>query len=265
MSSGGVSPGIVTLNAAMSACELTGQWQRAVDVLSRPPGLRTPDIISYSTAMAGSGASGQWPASLNLFGRARARKVRPNVITWNSVISACEESGQWELALLVFDQLPAATVIGVNAGIAAAGRGARWQLASHLVDVLERSPTLQPSIVSFNAAVSACGSSQRWRQVLGLTRDLSRCSLQPDAISMNFVAASLERRGHWVGASQLLWEAQRCGERLLGPEVATMGVAVDSSQRFGSASRAVGLLGGLQQEAPRNLRQLEGRKGRRRT
>ena len=38
MSSGGVSPGIVTLNAAMSACELTGQWQRAVDVLSRPPG-----------------------------------------------------------------------------------------------------------------------------------------------------------------------------------------------------------------------------------
>lgn len=43
--------------------------------------------------------------------------------TANKASKACEESGQWELALLVFDQLPAATVIGVNAGIAAAGRG----------------------------------------------------------------------------------------------------------------------------------------------
>lgn len=35
MSICGVSPGIITLNAAVSSCELTGQWQRAMGILSR--------------------------------------------------------------------------------------------------------------------------------------------------------------------------------------------------------------------------------------
>eukprot|EP00434_Breviolum_minutum_P002188 symbB.v1.2.001926.t1/scaffold55.1/size374282/8 len=183
--------------------------------------------------------------------------VLANVILCNSLVSACEESGQWENALEVFKKLSCFTsssVISINAGIAAGGRGSLWQFSAHLLHQLVQETGCRPTIVSFNAALSACAGCKKWRAVLGITEDFSRCGLEPDAISLNSVAGALERQGRWVGASKLLFEAQKCGERLLGPEVTTIGVAVDSSQRFGSVARAAGLLGDIQRDAPQNLR-----------
>jgi len=76
MEAAGVAPNTITYNAAISACEKGGEWERALELL----------------------------------GGMEAAGVAPNTVTYNAAISACEKGGKWERALELLDGMEAAGV-----------------------------------------------------------------------------------------------------------------------------------------------------------
>ncbi|CAJ1347827.1 unnamed protein product [Effrenium voratum] len=254
MSRSYVRPGIVSHNAAISACE-TGQWERALCALHGK--YVRLDVVSFSAMIASCGASGKWSDALGLMGGMGFTRVLPNSVTCNSLISACEESGQWDVALGFFTRLASPGTMSVNAGISACSRGMLWRSAASLLDGLLQSSSRRATLVSFNAAMTACGNCKQWSTLMGIMQQLSRSSLQPDAISLNAAAGVLEWQGRWAGAAGLLAEAQAQGERLLAAEAATLLMAVDSCQRSGTATRAAGLLGSIVRDTSQSLQRIE--------
>ncbi|CAE7819998.1 CRP1 [Symbiodinium microadriaticum] len=149
----GISPGVVTLNALVSACKWNGQWERALVKLTFLRRLLQPDVVSYTAATVACGASGKWLDAILLWAAMRSGGVIPNIIMHNSLISVCEESGQWEMALDVIEQKTprrAYTTVTINSGISACTRGIRWNQALHLFgSLLQPEQQLQPTLVSF--------------------------------------------------------------------------------------------------------------------
>ena len=55
-------PDLVSLNAALSACEKGGAWPAALGLLRRMLGSQGtgPDVVSYSSALRAVGIAGVW-------------------------------------------------------------------------------------------------------------------------------------------------------------------------------------------------------------
>eukprot|EP00973_Karenia_brevis_P028526 3931391-Karenia_brevis.AAC.1 len=61
MRSRGLSPNLISFNAAMSACEKGGQCQRAAPSLNEMRmGSLSPNAISFSAAISACGKGGRW-------------------------------------------------------------------------------------------------------------------------------------------------------------------------------------------------------------
>ncbi|CAE8722197.1 unnamed protein product, partial [Polarella glacialis] len=98
-------PDAVSLNAAISACEKSGQlldgvkWQRALDLLSvmacGPQPLCQPDVVSFSSTMSAFEKASQWQMALGLLSQMPDRALRPDRILFNACVSACEKGLQW--------------------------------------------------------------------------------------------------------------------------------------------------------------------------
>ena len=71
MPSAKIFPNIISLNAAIAACEKGNQWLLALQFLS--PGPRghqlRPDVISYSSCLSACATLGQWLWALEVYGR----------------------------------------------------------------------------------------------------------------------------------------------------------------------------------------------------
>ena len=71
MRKAGVTRNVISFNAAISACEKGGQWQRALSLLD--------DMCKAGVTM--------------------------NVISFSAAISACEKGGQWQRALCLLEDM----------------------------------------------------------------------------------------------------------------------------------------------------------------
>ncbi|CAE8586890.1 unnamed protein product [Polarella glacialis] len=95
-----VVPNEVTYNAAISACEKSGQWQQALSLLSLMPEARVvPNEITYSAAISACEKAGQWQLGLNLLSRMPEARVVPDQITYNAAITMCERSQELDRGL----------------------------------------------------------------------------------------------------------------------------------------------------------------------
>eukprot|EP00966_Prymnesium_polylepis_P201568 4670544-Prymnesium_polylepis.1 len=67
MRSARIEPNVITYNAAISACESGGQWERALRLLVDMRQARVkPDVITYNAAIAACGKGGEWEKALQL-------------------------------------------------------------------------------------------------------------------------------------------------------------------------------------------------------
>ena len=57
-----------------------------------------PDEITYNAAISACEKSGQWQLALNLLSLMPKAEVLPSEITFNAAISACEKAGHGQLA-----------------------------------------------------------------------------------------------------------------------------------------------------------------------
>ena len=66
-----------------------------------------PDVISFSAGISACEKSGNWQQALQLLSDMQADGVQADVICINAGISACEKAGQWQMALHIFSETQA--------------------------------------------------------------------------------------------------------------------------------------------------------------
>ena len=91
------SASLITFNAVLSTCQKSGQWQRALSILSfLVTESNTYDLISYNSAIA---CGEEWEWTIQLLKDLQGNALEANDVTCSAVISACGQSREWELAL----------------------------------------------------------------------------------------------------------------------------------------------------------------------
>ena len=102
-----VQPDVVSFNAAITACERGGQWEKAVELLRSMQTATSGNSNNHPSSIIDSAAKDagrrQNQPSNNSKGAAakttpRRSSVQPNYISYSSAILACERHEQWALA-----------------------------------------------------------------------------------------------------------------------------------------------------------------------
>ena len=99
----GLTPDIQTYSSAISACQASGQWQRAIGILRKmtrkPENNVVPNLFCFNAAIAACEKGDAWLEALELFERMKEDSgVKPNFITVNSILIALDRAKQSELA-----------------------------------------------------------------------------------------------------------------------------------------------------------------------
>ena len=117
MSARGVSPSIITLNAAVSSCESTGQWQRAINLLgARHRKQNSADFGELLDAtrhhVCVLEVEKTVPQQIHGFGPSflvRRFNLSSDVVSFSAAVSSSGASGKWTTALgLAWDMRTAA-------------------------------------------------------------------------------------------------------------------------------------------------------------
>ena len=86
----GCEPDVYSFNAAISACEKGGQWERALSLLSEMPrcGIE-PDVYSFSAAISACATASQPEAALQLFDTIEASPIlEADLVVFNAILDA---------------------------------------------------------------------------------------------------------------------------------------------------------------------------------
>ena len=103
----------------------------------------SPNVITYNAAISACEKGEQWEYALALLRRMEARRLRPDAISYCATISACGRGGQWERVLSLLDQMeegglqlgvgprtPATASIHPGAQACTYGKHGSWQPVS---------------------------------------------------------------------------------------------------------------------------------------
>ena len=66
--------------------------------------MATPDTISYNAAISACEKGGQWQRVLALLKTMCEERVWPNTTSYSAAISACEKGKHWELGLHLLEE-----------------------------------------------------------------------------------------------------------------------------------------------------------------
>ena len=65
----------------------------------------TLDAVSWNAALSACEKSKQWERALGLLEEMVRQLLTPNVVSWNAAMSACEKGKQWEGALGLLQEM----------------------------------------------------------------------------------------------------------------------------------------------------------------
>ncbi|OLP84937.1 Pentatricopeptide repeat-containing protein, chloroplastic [Symbiodinium microadriaticum] len=210
-------PTEIAWNAAITACETGGEWQRAVLLLSQMQLARvSPGIVSFNATLSACKKGSDWQLALGLLRRMAAERLQPDMVTFGAAIAACGSS--WQSAIDLVSQMLAAKLHqesahvwdsrakpGYNAAISACERSGQWQSAIGLLFEMGSS-WLVPDLVSFNAAILSCREEGQWQLAVHLLNALSAVGLFPETSTFNALLAACGAR--WTMALACLHEMQ---------------------------------------------------------
>ena len=127
-----LGPSTYTYNSAIGACERSGQWRWAVELLMRV-GLQA-DVITYSSAINACNVGSQWLASVQLFQQMSLEGVVPNVVSHSSALNALAIGSSWQGALHHLLDMRAPNLVTYNIVLRSLASGARWQPGAQSFD-----------------------------------------------------------------------------------------------------------------------------------
>ena len=106
------APYIVSCNAALKACETSGQWSVALALFQSMRIMRTtpPDQISYTTLIRSLGRQKFWNRALQILAEMDCEST-PDVGVYSAAMAACGKARKWWLALGLLAELEAKSLI----------------------------------------------------------------------------------------------------------------------------------------------------------
>lgn len=104
---GGLSPSVVSYNAAISACARGRKPDVALSLLEdmrKRSGIR-PNRYSYAAALSALARIGRAGQALRLLDEMREEGVEPDAVCLVAAMEACENRGSWREADLLLEQV----------------------------------------------------------------------------------------------------------------------------------------------------------------
>ena len=128
----------------------------------------------------------RWQDAVHFFQEIPTARLCPSLVSFNSLISCLEKAGQWQLAVLTL--LGMADPSNGNPATAATAATATTAATASASTV----PCVHPDLLTFNAAISSCEKGAQWQWAIQIFDMMCLCQLRisPDAISFNAVISS---------------------------------------------------------------------------
>ncbi|CAE8585905.1 unnamed protein product [Polarella glacialis] len=218
------------------------RWQESIALLDSIQSVSLePGVVSYNAAITACGRGKQWEKALDIMTTMRQRGVPPEVVTFTAAINACGKCDHWAGALSLFRALESQSLdTQCPRESPPMGEGARsLQLevcatAEHCYfgigeDVVTFSSEikqrgLELGLITYSACMSACSRGQEWRHALALLQEAKKLkSSQPDVVCFNVALNALERSRQWQLALSLFAEMVEHGP---SPTVVTYSEAI---------------------------------------
>ncbi|CAE8683715.1 unnamed protein product [Polarella glacialis] len=176
-------------NSVISACEKTGQWQPALNLLRGMHENKVlPDVISFNERM--SMADGTEPFDSDTVQQAGSKRsqmmpdhrLQPDEICYNAAISASQSGGQWQVSMQLLTSMPKMFPSMPPSAPAKSSRSGNLPLAMPTIKIL-------PDDISFGAAVSACEKAGQWKMV--------SMRVMPNQVCYNSAMSACSSGGQW--------------------------------------------------------------------
>ncbi|CAJ1446833.1 unnamed protein product [Effrenium voratum] len=190
---------VVACNVALGACAKRRAWRRAL--LLQQHG----DACSGDTALTALG----WREACCLLRDLAARGLQSSDYGYNAVARAqATAAAGWRRVLEVFHETQRRLTLGLqgfNAALDACKGAACWELAAHLLALMEHAG-VEPDVASCSCTMSALTRASRWHHALRLAQDMAKEALQLNRVCYNAVLGAYKEASHWMHA--LLWLQQ---------------------------------------------------------
>lgn len=195
---------VVGFNAAISACAQAGDWESAIELLTRMEDaaaddgssvflIPQPDAISYGTVLAACERGQQWGLVLKYAQVMESKNLDLDGLAFTSCLHACQQLGQVDDALMYLEKMKS-----VNP--TTAQTTARYQRSG------AREPLRGPDEVAYRLAISACARGGAWEEGIRLLdeyRDYSGGKVA-DVVAYTAAITGCEYAGEWKEAFLLL-------------------------------------------------------------
>lgn len=231
----GAAPDIVSINAAIAACGRAGQWQHALDLLSRITA-RVPAAYEWSGSRDG------------------------NVLVGSILrLADLDDENVSDATILKDGDQTFGSDVGSRMGLGLQGSGSIGNVIGGAdAPCVAAHPSFWPAadVVSFNAAIEACARAGRWRKGVALLRSMRAAGIRPDVRTYAAVLACFRAGGQWESALELLEKMEDFGfsnggredvsDELVTPDIGCYGVVMSALGEAGEWESALELLRRLQ-------------------
>ncbi|CAE7711596.1 unnamed protein product [Symbiodinium sp. CCMP2592] len=238
-----VQGGAICCNAAISACDKAGEWQKALLLLWGKAAVDGYiNEFCCNSAISACGRAGMWELALWHLAAVSELSLVPTDMNYSAAISGCERGSQWERALVLLGAMPAAglqpTAFSFSSVIAACEGASEWQASLSFLELMDRQ-RMPPDTISWTAAMGACVKAARWEDALDLLVRMSQQQMEVDRYCFNAAASACEKGDRWDVALSVL---AMMNVRRLPPEIVTYNAAMASCKRNGLWEAALQLM-----------------------
>lgn len=173
-SDGKIEANAVCVSSAIAACERSGKWQIAINMLLADV---PKNLVVWNAALRACAVGAKWQLALHVFGHILSESLQADVISYSSLSLACAEAEQWQKALHILQLMDSADLQrnAVSDGIliSSYSSASRWQDAVSVV-FQDRFADL----VCCTSAIGACASAEQWQMALHLLRQSQQLQLE---------------------------------------------------------------------------------------
>lgn len=207
---------VVGFNAAISACAQAGDWENAINILSRMEEatrensstflVPAPDAITYGTVLAACERSEQWTLVLKYAQEMTRKNLVLDGLAVTSCLHACQQLGLSDEAvryLEVMKSLPdvipqtarlerygarqplsGPDAVAYRLAISACARGGAWKEGIRLLEEYKAENKVFEDVVAYTAAITGCEYAGQWKEALVLLEKMRKDGVQPNEVTI---------------------------------------------------------------------------------
>ena len=176
------------------------------------------DESGYKHVLRACDLSGEWRRALNILKMMKENGLPSDTLVYGNVMNACARDGRAQTVLQLLAQMRSEGLqpnsFCYNAAIGAASRAKRWRQAIDLMDDMEEEgvrlgdPTLAPTKHTYTAVLRACAAAVQPRPAQRVLGRMLRKGAEPSAFDFGCVIDACGRSGDVERVMKLFTQMQ---------------------------------------------------------